>query len=132
MEYHGKVGHTIGLIQNFYIMSRFYICYTASHLVIQTVAPTLPGVQYIKRFVQYLASHPHKTILYLYNYYYDSNFIRLTWSGNQGEDCKTQKCLELHKYRDTSIILTYYGQFQALFILFLGLQSSVEYKFNKL
>ena len=34
------------------------ICYTAWHLVTQTLAPTIPGLQCLKRCIQYLASHP--------------------------------------------------------------------------
>ena len=59
------------------------ICYTACCLSTQTVAPTLPVFQGIKRCIKYLASHPHKPILYPSNNYDGSNVIRLTWSGNQ-------------------------------------------------
>ena len=71
---------------------------TASRsLYTQTVAPTLPGLQGIKRCVQYLASHPHKPIFYPSNYYYGSNVIRLTCSENQVEYHRTQNCLECHQ-----------------------------------
>ena len=85
MEYHGKFGHTLGRIQQIDIMSRIDLCYATCSLATQTVAPTLSGLQGIKRCVQYLASHPHKTIFYPYNSYDGSNVIRLTWSGNQFE-----------------------------------------------
>ena len=62
MEYHGKFGHTI---QHIALMSRIEFFYSTFHLYTQTVAPTLPGFQGIKRCVQYLASHQHKSILIL-------------------------------------------------------------------
>ena len=63
---------------------------TAYCLGNQTMAPNLLCFQRIKRCIQYLASHPHKPIFYLSNYYDGSDVIRLTWSGNQVEDYKTQ------------------------------------------
>ena len=62
MEYNGKFGHTLGRIQHISLMSRIDLCYTTCCLETQTVAPTLPGFKGIKRRVQYLASHPHKTL----------------------------------------------------------------------
>ena len=64
MEYHGKSGHTLGMIQHITLMSRIDLCYETCCLDTQTVAPTLPVFQCIKRCVQYLASHPHKPIFY--------------------------------------------------------------------
>ena len=64
-------------------MSRIDIGYATCILSTQTVAPTLPDIQGIKFCVQYMASHPHKPILYSSNYYYVSNIIRLTFIGNQ-------------------------------------------------
>ena len=93
MEYHGKFGHTIGRIQHISLMSIIDICYATCDIATQTVAPTIPVFQVIKRYVQYQYSHPHKTIFYPYNYYDGSNFIRLTWSGNQVEDHTTHNCL---------------------------------------
>ena len=69
MEYHGKFGHKLGRIQHIYIMSRIDLCYTTCSLDNKTVLPTLPGFQGIKHCVQYLASHPHKSIFYPSNYY---------------------------------------------------------------
>ena len=69
------------------------------------MAPILPGFQVIKRCVKYLASHPHKTIFYPSYTYDGSNFIRLTWSGSQVEDHKTQNCLECHQYAGHARIL---------------------------
>ena len=69
MEYHGKFGHTFGRIQNIAIMNRLDSCYATYCLENQTVAPTLPGFQGIKCCVQYLDSHPHRTIFYRSNYY---------------------------------------------------------------
>ena len=64
MEYHGKCVHTLGRIQHIGLMSRIDLCYATYRLATQTVAPTLPEFQGIKRCVQYLASHPHKPIFY--------------------------------------------------------------------
>ena len=83
MEYHGNFGHTLGRIQHLSLMSRIYICYATCILATQNMAPTLPGFQGITIYVQYMDSHPHKPIFYSSNYYYGSNFIRFTWSGNQ-------------------------------------------------
>ena len=74
-------------------MSRIDLCYATCRLDTQTVAPTLPGLQRIKRCVQYLASYLHKSIFYTSNSYYGSNLIRLKWSGNQVEDHTTQNVL---------------------------------------
>ena len=61
-------------------MIRINIFYTAYHMVTQTVAPTIPGFQGIKRCIKYLYIDPHKTIFYIYNSYSGSNAIRLIWS----------------------------------------------------
>ena len=74
-------------------MSKIELFYATYRLATQTVAPTLPGFQGIKRCVQYMASHPHKYIFYTSNSYYGSNFISLTCSGNQVEDHTTQNFL---------------------------------------
>ena len=89
MEYHGKCGHTLGRIKHIALMSILDICYTACHIVTQTVAPTLPNFQVIKLYIKYMDSHPHKPIFYPYNSYAGSNAIRTTWSGNQFEDYTT-------------------------------------------
>ena len=81
MEYHGKFGHTLGRILHISLMNRIGIFYTACHLATQTVLPKIPGFQGINRCVQYLASNPHKTIIYIFNYYDNSNFIRFIWGG---------------------------------------------------
>ena len=86
MEYHGKFGHILESIQHISLMSRIDFCYATCRLATQTVAPTLPGLQGIKRCVQYLASQQHKPIFYTSNSYDGSNIIRLTWGGNQVED----------------------------------------------
>ena len=78
MEYHGKFGHNFVRIQHIYIMSRIDICYTSFRMATQNVAPMIPGFQSIKRCIQYMASHPHKTIFYPSNSYNGLNFIRLT------------------------------------------------------
>ena len=74
-------------------MSRIDLCYTTCHLATQTVSPTLPGFQGIKRCAQYLASHPHKPIFYPSNSYDGSNVTRLTCSENQVEYHTTKNCL---------------------------------------
>ena len=66
-------------------MSIIYSLYATCCLETQTVSPTLTGFQGINICVQYLASHPYKPIFYTSNYYDGSNFIILTWSGNQFE-----------------------------------------------
>ena len=97
MEFHGKLGHTLGRIQHIARMSRIDLCCKTCSLYTHTVAPTLPSFQDIKRFVQYLASHPHKPILYPSNYYNVSSAIMLTCSGNQVEDHTTQNFLKCHQ-----------------------------------
>ena len=67
--------------------------------------PNLPGFQGIKCCVQYLAIHPHKPIFYPSNSYDGSNFIRLTWSGNQVEYHTTHNCLECHQDSDHASII---------------------------
>ena len=69
MGYRGKFVNTLRRIQHISLMSRIYLCYATCHIATQTVAPTLPGFQVIKRCVQYRASHPHKPIFYPYNSY---------------------------------------------------------------
>ena len=85
LEDHRKFGHTIERIQHIALMSRINICYTAYHLSAQTVSPTIPCSQGIKRCVKYLAIHPCKLIFHPYNYCYGSNFIIIIWRGNQVE-----------------------------------------------
>ena len=86
MEYHGKFGHALFRIYHIALMIRIDVFYTAWHMETQTLVPTLPDFQGIKRCIQYMSSYPHKHIFYPSNYYYGSNIIRLTWSGNQVED----------------------------------------------
>ena len=86
-------------------MIRIDLWYATCRLATQTVAPTLPGFQGIKIWVQYLASHPHKPIFYPSNSYDESNVIRIAWSGNQVEDHTTQNCLECHQDADHTKIL---------------------------
>ena len=90
LEYDGRFGHTLGRIQQIFLMSIIAIFYATCRLATQNVAPTITGFQGIKRCVQYLASHSHKPIFYPYNYDDVSNIIRLKRSGNQVEDYKTQ------------------------------------------
>ena len=52
-----------------------------------------------------MARHPYKPIFYPYNYYYGSNVIRLTWSGNQVEYYTTHNCLEYHQDADNARII---------------------------
>ena len=90
MEYHEKFVHTIGRIQQIALMNIIDLFYATCRLDTQTVSPTLPVFQGIKRCIQYLASHQHKPIFYPSNSYDGSNVIRLTWNGNQVEDHTTQ------------------------------------------
>ena len=83
MKYHGKFGHTLERIQHIDLMSRNDLCYATCCLATQTVTTTLTAFQCIKQCVHYLDSHPDKPIFYPSNSYCGSNFIRLTWSGNQ-------------------------------------------------
>ena len=78
MEHHGKFGHTLGRIQQIYLMNIIDICYETCHLATQTLAPTLPGFQCIKLCVRYMASHTHKPIVYNSNSYDGSNGIKVT------------------------------------------------------
>ena len=105
MEYHGNFWHTLVWIQHIDIMSRIDICYTSFRMVTQNVSPTLHGFQGLKLWVQYLDSHPHKPFFYPSNYYYGSNVIIFTWSGNQVEYYTTHNCLEWHQNADRDIIL---------------------------
>ena len=105
MEYNGKFGHSLGRIQRIALMSRIEICYASCRMATQTVVPTLPGFQGIKRCVQYLASQPHKPIFYHSTYYDRSNVIRIIWSGNKVEYHTTQNCLECNQYADHSRII---------------------------
>ena len=86
-------------------MIRTDICYTACHLVNQTVTPTLTGFQILKLYIQYLNSHPHKPIFCPSNYYGESNVISIIWSGNKVEDYTTHKCLEFHQDVDCTRII---------------------------
>ena len=53
------------------------------YLGTQIVALTLTTFQDTKNCIQFIAIHPHKPILYSLNNYDDSNFIKITWSGDQ-------------------------------------------------
>ena len=94
MEYHEKFVHTIGRIQQIALVNEIDLCYATCRLDTQTVSPTLPVFQGIKRCIQYLDSHPQKPIFYSSNSYDESNVINLTWSDIQVEDHTTQNCLE--------------------------------------
>ena len=62
--------------------------------------PTIPCLKGLKRCIQYLEIHHHKTIFYHYNNDDGSNVIGLTCSGNKVEYYRTQNFLECHKYVD--------------------------------
>ena len=89
MEFHGKFGHTLGRIQHIALMSRIESCYATYCIATQTIAPALTGFQGINHCVKYLDSHPHKPILYPYNYYDGPNVTRLTCIVNKLEDHTT-------------------------------------------
>ena len=82
------------------------IFYATCHLETQTMAHALTGFQGIKRCVQYLASHPHKPISYTSNSYDGSNFIRITWIGNQVE-YHTTKNSYVDNYGMVCILMTF-------------------------
>ena len=86
----------------------------------KTMAPTLPVFQYTKRCVQYLDSRPHKPIFYPYNYHDGSNSIRLTWSGNQVDEHKTQNCLKFHEDADHARIINIRRSFSGILHNLLG------------
>ena len=69
MEYHGKIGYNLGKVQHIALMSRIDFFNATCSIATQTVSPTVPGFQRIKRCVQYLASRPHKPIVYPSNSY---------------------------------------------------------------
>ena len=98
IEYHGKFGHTFVRIQHISLMSRIDIFNATCSLATQTLAPTLPGFQGIKRCVKYLAIHPHKTIFNPSNSDDGSNVIRIRRSGNKIGDHTRQNFLECHQY----------------------------------
>ena len=121
MEYHGHFGHTLVRIKHIAVISRIDICCEKFSLETQTVSPTIPGFQVIKRCVQYMDSHPHKPIFYPSNYYYGSNDIRLTWSGNQVEYYTTQSVLEFHQDADHARILNRRQSFSVILHTLLGI-----------
>ena len=57
MEYHVKFGHNIALIQNIAIVITIDIYYTDYSIGTKKLAPNLPGFQYLKICIQYMASH---------------------------------------------------------------------------
>ena len=132
IEYHGKFGHTLGRIQHIALMSRIDLCYATCHLETQTVSPTLPGFQGIKRCVQYLASHPHKPIFIL--------LILMKYqisAGLHGVEIKlktTQQKIDQNVIRMQTMpeLSTEDGQFQVLSTLYLVLMSAGNYRFNQL
>ena len=69
------------------------------------MAHNIPGLQGLKCCIKYLASHPHKPIVYPSNYYDGSNVIKLTWSENQVEDYITQNSLEYNQDTNTYRII---------------------------
>ena len=69
------------------------------------MAPTLPGFQGFNGCVQYLDSHPHKSIFSPSNSYDGSNCIRITWNGNQFKEYTTQSFLECHLYADFARVI---------------------------
>ena len=117
MEYHRKFGHTLGRIQKNSLMSTIDLYYSTCCLAIQTVAPNLPSFQGIKRCVQYLASHPHKSIFYPSNSYDGSNIIRLTWRGNKVEATQYKIASNVIKIRIIPAFSIEDGQYQVLSIL---------------
>ena len=66
MWYNGKCGNTIGRAQKISIMRRIDISYTACLLVTHNMSPTLLGLQGPNHCNQYLASHLHKNISFIF------------------------------------------------------------------
>ena len=91
--------------KKFLLWEELNFFYATCRIATQIVAPNIPGFQVIKQCVQYLDSHPHKSIFYPSNYYDGSNIIRLTLSGNQSEDHTTHNCLDFHQDADHARIL---------------------------
>ena len=104
-KYNIKCGHTLGRIQYIYILNRIDICCRSCRLETQTVAPNIPGFQGIKQCIKYMYIQPHKLIFYPSNPYDGSNFIILTWGGNQIEYYTTHNCLECHQDADHDLII---------------------------
>ena len=69
MEYHGKIGHTLGHIEHIGVMIIIGIFYKDWHLANQTVAPTIHGFEGLNLCIKYLDSQPHKPIFYASNYF---------------------------------------------------------------
>ena len=65
MEYYGNFGHTLVYIHKIDLMRTIDICYISCLLGTQTVVPTIPGFQGLKRFIQYLASYPNNPLFIL-------------------------------------------------------------------
>ena len=127
MEYHGKFGHTIGLIQHIYIMNRIEICYTALHLGEKIVAPNLTGLQGLKICIQYLASHPHRSIFILLIITTDQISSDLHGSEIKLKTTQPKIVLNVINMQIMQEFLIENGMCQELFILLLGSWYSGKY-----
>ena len=94
------------------------------------MAPTLPGFQEFKRYVQYMDSHPHTPIFNPSNYYDGSNVIRLTWIGHQFEDHTTHNVLECHQGTNNARILNRRRSVSGIIYTLPGVAVSENYIFN--
>ena len=86
------------------------------------MAPTILGLQCLNRCIQYVASQPHKSIFCPYYYYYGSNVIRLTWSGNSVEYYTTQNFIECHEYEDNDRTINRRRSVSGIFHTLLGIE----------
>ena len=66
----------------------------------------------------------HKRHLYPYNYYVDSNVIRLTRSANKVEYYTIQNCLEFHQYADHNRIINIWRLVSDIFHTMVGVSIS--------
>ena len=98
-------------------MSRIELFYKTFILATQTVAHTLNSFQGIKTCVKYLASHPHQPIFNPSKYFVGSNFIRITWIGNQVEDHTTHYFWNVIKMQIIPELSTEDGHVRILYML---------------
>ena len=66
-------------------MSRIGIFYMACHMGTHVLFHTPPAFKGLKRCIQFISSNNKNPILYPYNDYYGSNFIRIRCIGYQVE-----------------------------------------------
>ena len=132
IEYHGKFGNIIGRIQHTPIMSKIYICYTACVLVTQTVVPNIPCFKYLNLCIQYMVSHPHKTVFILLIPMMAQMSSYLHGVGSKLKTKQPRIVKNVIKSRIVLYLLTEEVKSQVLLMLVLTLQSTGDYIFNQL